>query len=109
MPYDDALAARVRRALRGREDVTERTMFGGLAFMVRGHMCCGVVGEDLVLRLGSDGAEAALGEPHTRPMDFTGRPMKGFVYVAPAGLWSPAALQRWVDGAAAFVASLPAK
>lgn len=84
-------------------------MFGGLAFMIRGHMCCGVIGEDLVLRLGPDGADAALGEPHTRPMDFTGPPMRGFVYVAPAGLGTAAALRRWIDRAAGFVATLPLK
>lgn len=109
MSYDEHLAARVRGALDERDDVVERKMFGGLAFMVAGHMCCGVTGHDLVLRLGADRADAALGEPHTRPMDFTGRPMKGFVYVSPAGLGTAAELRRWIDRATAFVATLPQK
>ena len=64
----------------------EERMFGGLAFMLNGHMCCGIVGDDLVVRTGLDRFEAALFRPHPRPMDFTGRPMRGFVYVSPPGL-----------------------
>ena len=85
MAYDEALAERTRDALTGRESVSERKMFGGLAFMVGGNMACGVIGEDLMVRLEAEDAERALSEKHTRPMDFTGRPMKGFLYVAPAG------------------------
>lgn len=109
MAYDDALAARVSRLLEGRDDVAERKMFGGLAFMVGGHMCCGVIGEDLVVRLGPDGADAALDKPHTRPMDFTGRPLTGFVYVAPPGVRTAAALRGWVQAGLDFVATLPPK
>ncbi len=83
-------------------------MFGGLAFMVDGHMACGVAGEELMLRLGADGAEAALERPHVRPMDFTGRPLTGMVFVAERGLRGPA-LARWVGQAVAFVATLPPK
>jgi TfoX/Sxy family transcriptional regulator of competence genes len=109
MAYDEALADRIRDALAAREDVTEQKMFGGLAFMVSGNMCCGVIGSDAMLRLGEDGADAALDEPHTRPMDFTGRPMKSMVYVAPAGLADGPSVQRWVDRAVAFATSLPPK
>jgi TfoX/Sxy family transcriptional regulator of competence genes len=77
MPYDEDLAARVRDSLRGTPGLTERTMFGGIAFMLNGHMFSGVINDDLVLRLGAEGADEALGKPHTRPMDFTGRPMNG--------------------------------
>jgi len=83
-------------------------MFGGLAFMVGEKMACGVVGEELMVRLGPDGAEAALEEPHVRPMDFTGRPMTGMVFVAPAGLRARA-LDRRVAQAVSFVRTLPAK
>lgn len=83
-------------------------MFGGLAFMVDGHMACGVAGEELMLRLGADGAEAALERPHVRPMDFTGRPLTGMVFVAERGLRGQA-LARWVGQAVAFVATLPPK
>jgi TfoX/Sxy family transcriptional regulator of competence genes len=109
MAYDETLADRMRDALATRDDVTERKMFGGLAFMLAGNMCCGVIGSDAMLRLGEDGADAALDEPHTRPMDFTGRPMKAMVYVAAAGLDGDAAVQRWVDRAVAFAESLPPK
>jgi TfoX/Sxy family transcriptional regulator of competence genes len=108
MAYDEKLADRMRDVLVTEPGVTERKMFGGLAFMVRGHMACGVLGDDLMLRLGADGAESALEQPRVRPMDFTGRPMKGMVFVDPAGLRG-AALRRWVGRAVSFVASLPPK
>jgi len=109
MAYDEFLAGRIRNALTPRDDVEERRMFGGLAFLIRGNMCCGVVDDTLVLRLGEDGAAAALGEPHTRPMDFTGKPMKSMVYVGPAGVALQADLQRWIDRAVDFAATLPPK
>jgi TfoX/Sxy family transcriptional regulator of competence genes len=106
--YDEDLADRVRAVLPPAEAVTERQMFGGLAFMLSGHMFCGVVKDTLMLRLGPDGAERALDRPHVRPMDFTGRPMKGMVFVEPDGL-KGAALRHWVDAAAAFTHTLPPK
>jgi TfoX/Sxy family transcriptional regulator of competence genes len=109
MAYDENLAERVRHVLAGDPDLTERKMFGGVAFMVDGHMCCGIVGNELMLRLGVDGAEAALAKQHVRPMDFTGRPSAGMVYVAPEGLLGRAALRRWVASARSFVATLPPK
>jgi TfoX/Sxy family transcriptional regulator of competence genes len=108
MAYDEDLAARVRAMLSG-PDVVEREMFGGLSFMVDGHMCCGVIGNDLVARLGAAGADAALGEPHTRAMDFTGRPMRGFVFVGAQATADQQTLRRSVDAARNFVATLPAK
>jgi hypothetical protein len=74
-------------------------MFGGLAFMVAGNMCCGVTGSDLMLRLGADGADAALDQPHVRPMDFTGRPLSGIVYVAPQATATGPDLHRWLGSA----------
>jgi TfoX/Sxy family transcriptional regulator of competence genes len=106
--YDEDLASRVRAVLPPAEAVTERQMFGGLAFMLSGHMFCGVVKDTLMLRLGPHGAERALDRPHVRPMDFTGRPMKGMVFVEPDGL-KGAALRRWVEAAAAFTHTLPPK
>jgi hypothetical protein len=108
MAYDEELAARVRDVLGPRADLREQKMFGGLAFMIAEHMAVGIVGNDLMLRLG-DGAGDVLREPHTRPMDFTGRPMKGFVFVAPAGVESDADLGRHVARAVAFAESLPPK
>lgn len=109
MPFDETLAKRVRALLRGTDSLTERQMFGGLAFVVNGHMCCGIVGKDFVVRTGPDEYEAALSQPHARPMDFTGRPMRGFVYVDPPGYRSTRELRAWVQRGLHFVLSLPPK
>ena len=108
MAYDERLAERVRGVLPDPGAVREQKMFGGLAFMVGGHMFCGVLKDELMLRLGPDGAEQALARPHVRPMDFTGRPMKSMVLIGRDGL-KGAALRRWVDNALAFVHDLPPK
>ena len=84
-------------------------MFGGLAFMLNGHMCCGIVGDNFVVRTGPDKFEAALSRPHARPMDFTGRPMRGFVYVAPPGYRLTRDLKSWIHTGIQFVSSLPKK
>lgn len=110
MAYDEDLAARVRHALAAQgSPADEREMFGGIAFMVEGHMCCGIIGDELMLRLGPDRAGEALREEHVRPMDFTGRPMKGYVYVAPGGTESEESLDRWVGLARVFIRELPPK
>jgi TfoX/Sxy family transcriptional regulator of competence genes len=109
MAYDEAVAKRVRTAFGKTPDVAEKRMFGGIAFMVRGNMCCGVIGDRLMLRVGPDGYEAALSLPHARAMDFTGRPMKGMVYVEPAGFASAGGLKAWIARAMEFALSLPAK
>ncbi|HEX2096065.1 MAG TPA: TfoX/Sxy family protein [Solirubrobacterales bacterium] len=109
MAFDEALAERARAALSGRAEVSERRMFGGIAFMVAGNMAVGIVGEDLMVRLGSEDAERALAEPHVRPMDFTGRPMKSMVFVGPQGTASDEDLAGWVDAGADHASSLPAK
>ena len=109
MAYDETLAERARSILRNRSDVTERKMFGGLAFMVRGHMCCGIVGNDLMLRIGESGYQTALERPHVRPMDFTGRPMKGMIYVDAAGLQAASSLKSWLEKGVKFARSLPEK
>lgn len=108
MAYDERLAERVRSELVDEPGLSERKMFGGLAFMLDGHMTCGIVGEELMLRLGAEGADAALDRPHVRPMDFTGRPMTGMVFVASEGLRG-AALRRWVHEGASYVRTLPPK
>ena len=105
MAYDEDLADRVRAVLPPVEAVTERQMFGGLAFMLGGHMFCGVVRDTLMVRLGPEGADRALNLPHVWPMDFTGRPVKGMVFVEPGGLHG-AALGEWVAAAAAFARAL---
>jgi TfoX/Sxy family transcriptional regulator of competence genes len=106
MAYDEDLADRIRDVLAGR-DVREQKMFGGLAFMVGGHMAVGVVGDELMARVGADGEDEALEQPHARPMDFTGRPMTGFVFVEAAGVADDDDVRAWVERALAFVATLP--
>jgi TfoX/Sxy family transcriptional regulator of competence genes len=107
--YDEGLAERLRDALAGEPDITEIKMFGGLCFTVRGNMVCGIVGDDLMLRVGADAHEDALARPHTRVMDFAGRPMVGMIYVAPAGYESDEDLKAWTDRALAYAGALPAK
>jgi TfoX/Sxy family transcriptional regulator of competence genes len=107
--YDEGLAERLRECFADRKDVTEKKMFGGLAFMVSGNMCCGVINDTLMARVGPDRYAAALKRPHARKMDFTGRPMKGLVYVAPEGFESDSDLADWVKLSLDFVATLPAK
>jgi TfoX/Sxy family transcriptional regulator of competence genes len=109
MAYDLGLADRIRVVLGGRCSFSERKMFGGLCFLVNGHMCCGIVKTDLMLRLTPEAATAALREPHTRPMDFTGKPMKSLIYVDAAGVDSDASLERWVHMAERIVQELPGK
>ena len=109
MAYDEELAERIRRALAGRQGVSEKKMFGGIAFMLRGNMCCGIVGDELMVRVGPGRFQEALAEPHARPMDFTGRPMRGMVYVTPEGCRTDEALKRWVEQGLNFAASLPPK
>lgn len=108
MAFDETLAERVRRVLANRSDLSERLMFGGIAFMLGGHMCCGVYQSDLLLRLGPEGAERALEADHVGPMEFTGRPMRGFVTVRPGGLVGDE-LRRWVMLGVEFAGSLPPK
>jgi TfoX/Sxy family transcriptional regulator of competence genes len=109
MAYNEKLAERIRRQLCARADVVERKMFGGLAFIVRGHMCCGVVGDELMVRVGLAGYEAALKEKHAREMDFTGKPLRGMVYVAAPGIASSKQLGKWVGRGLQFALTLPEK
>jgi TfoX/Sxy family transcriptional regulator of competence genes len=109
MAYDEALAERVRRAFGKRRDVVEKKMFGGVAFMVRGHMSCGIMGSSLMVRVDPTREDALLRERGARPMDFTGRPMRGFLYVEPSGIAGASALRKWVGRAVDFAESKPAK
>jgi TfoX/Sxy family transcriptional regulator of competence genes len=109
MAYDEKLADRVRELLASRSEVSERKMFGGIAFMVAGNMACGVLGEDLIVRLGDEDGERALAEDGVRPFDFTGKPMRNIVYVSPERTSDDDGLSEWVDAGADFAASLPPK
>ena len=109
MAYDEKLADRVREIVQEAADPVEQKMFGGVAFMVHGHMTVGVIKENLVLRLGGDEADAALKDPNVRPMDFTGRPMKNFLYVSTKATKAEKDLRKWIGKGLAFVETLPPK
>jgi TfoX/Sxy family transcriptional regulator of competence genes len=109
MAVDKELIERVRKMLRQRNGVSEKRMFGGVAFMLDGNMCCGVTKELLVLRLGEEGVVAALKQPHTREMDFTGKPMKSMAFVDPLGTRADADLDAWIRRGVRFVRALPPK
>ena len=97
MAYDEQLANRIRQAFGTRNDITERRMFGGLAFLCQGRMCCGIVGNDLMVRIPADAVDATMRRQHVRPMDFTGKPLRGFVYVSPPGFRTATALRAWLS------------
>ena len=109
MAYDEDLAERVRAALGGVRRTSEQQMFGGVAFMVAGNMAVGIVGDDLMVRVGADLHHDALTRPHVREMDFTGRPMKGMIYVGPEGVDADEDLSLWVRLGVAYATSLPPK
>jgi TfoX/Sxy family transcriptional regulator of competence genes len=109
MSYDPKVAERIRRLLSGRDDVVEKKMVGGLSFLVNGNMCCGVTGMALMVRVGAEGRERALDEPHVRLMQLGGRALSGFVCVDPAGFAADDALARWVQRGLDLVSGLPAK
>jgi TfoX/Sxy family transcriptional regulator of competence genes len=109
MAYDEQLATRVRRLLARRKDVREQKMFGGIAFMVKGHMACGPMNDTLIVRIGNEAAAKATKEMYVQPMNFTGRVMKSFAVVEAEGLKTDAQLKRWVLMAAKYAASQPPK
>jgi len=106
--YNEELAGRVRETLADRTDIEEKRMFGGLTFMVGGHMCCGVLKNDLVVRIDPGEFDALVAQPHVRPFDFSGRPMQGMVYVDVGALSEPEALRTWVQRGTDYVAAHPA-
>ncbi len=109
MSYDEKLAERIRKVLKATQGVAEKKMFGGLAFMLNGSMFCGVNKDDLVVRVGPERYEAALKAPGARPMDFTGRVLTGYVYVAPAGCQNTRALEKWVRWGLGYASEMPEK
>ena len=109
MAFDEELADRVRDMLSPREGLSERKMFGGIGFMLNGNMACGVLGDDLIVRLDPEDAERALAEEDVRVFDYSGRPMKGWLFVGPAATGSAAGLDGWVEAGADHAASLPPK
>ena len=109
MAYDEKLAKRLSGVFKRRKGASEKKMFGGVAYMLNGHMCCGIVKDMLVVRVGPEAYEEALKEKNVRPMDFTGRPMKGYVYVEPKGIESDDNLKSWTERGMKFVKTLQPK
>lgn len=107
MAYRELLAERVRVALAAKEPYEEKKMFGDVAFLIRGKMVCGIVKDDLLVRVTELRYQAALAGPHCREMNFTGRLMKGFLFVVPEGVDSDKALDAWLDMAVEYVRQLP--
>lgn len=109
MAYDEILADRVGALLKGKRSIIRKKMFGGLCFIVNGNMACGVEKNKLVVRIGPDSYEKFLKQKYVRKMDFTGKPLKGFIYVMPEGLRRSDSLAKWVDRGIQFAQSLPKK
>jgi hypothetical protein len=109
MAYNEALATRVRESFAGQIGLVEKKMFGGLGFMIQGNLACGIIADDLIVRVGPNAYASLVMRPHTRPFDFTSRPMKGWLVVEPAGLVADDDLDYWVSLGATFAGSLPAK
>jgi len=109
MAYDEGVAERLRDLFVDRPGISEKKMFGGLVFMYRGHMLVGILGDSLMARVGPTEYVDALKHPHVREMDFTGKPMKGSVYVDPAGIESDADLSKWIGLCLRFNEPLPPK
>jgi TfoX/Sxy family transcriptional regulator of competence genes len=110
MAYDEDLAHRVRTRLAEQDGITEKAMFGGLAFLLDGNMAVGITSTgELMVRVGADGEGEALADPHARPFDMTGRPMKGWILVERAGIETETELNAWVRQGVEFAHGLPAK
>jgi TfoX/Sxy family transcriptional regulator of competence genes len=109
MAYDEKLAVRIRGILKGRKGVTEKKMFGGVAFLLQDKMFVGIQKDELMARVGPEAHNQAVSQKHARPMDFTGKPMVGFIYVKPAGFKTKAMLEKWVGWCENYVKTLQKK
>lgn len=109
MAYDEQLAERIRTYLKRRKGVEEKRMFGGLCFMLNGHMCCGIDKDRLMVRVLSERYDTLLKKPHAREMDFTGKPLKSFLFISEAGYRTTSSLASWLDEAVECVKSKPPK
>lgn len=109
MTYNKELAEKVEKALGAQKGISARKMFGGMCFLLNGNMCVGVLNDDLVIRCGADAQSKLLDKPYTRPMDFTGKPMKSMIYISPSGWKKNADLKEWIKHGIAFVKTLPKK
>jgi TfoX/Sxy family transcriptional regulator of competence genes len=109
MAYNEGLAQRVRVVLEGKSGLVEKKMFGGVCFLLRGNMACGILNESLIVRIGLEKYEKALKQPHTSKFDITGKPMKGWVMVSSEGHNTDERLSYWIEQGVAFALTLPEK
>ncbi len=109
MPYDEKLAEQIDKALIDKSSITTKKMFGGICYLHKGNMVCGVTKDDFMVRVGPDNYEKALKRNHARTMDFTGKPLKGMVYVSPEGIKTTTTLKSWLEMALKFTSTLPKK
>lgn len=107
MAYNEKLADRLRDKLMAVKKLEEKKMMGGLCFLYKTKMCCGIVKDDLMVRVIEKNYENVLSHPHARPMDFTGRPLKGFIFVAPDGFKKEKDLSFWLTMGIEYVDTLP--
>jgi hypothetical protein len=109
MAYDEGLAQRVREEMEELPGFDEKKMFGGICFLIHGNMACGVLNDEIIVRVGADRYQGSLEMPHTREFDITGRPMKGWVVVSSDDLESDEGLGQWLNKGIDFARSLPPK
>ncbi len=109
MAYDEQLEKRLDSLIVKRNDFHKQKMFGGVGYLLRGNMCFGIWKDQLILRLGEQQASSGLKKQHVKMFDITGRPMKGWLMVEPAGIKTERALKQWVSQAIDFVVQLPRK
>lgn len=109
MAYNEELAERIDKVLERNNTITKKKMFGGLCYLLNGNMLCGINDDNLMARVGPDNYDNALGEKYVKEMVFTGKPLKGMVYVDPDGISSNKNLNKWIDTCIAFVGTLPPK
>lgn len=109
MAYNEGLVERVRLALLAETEIEEKRMFGGVCFLVRGHMVCGVEKSRLMLRVSPEQTDELMARRGAAPMDFTGRVMRGFLYVDSEMIADDDALREWLSHPLRYVATLPPK
>ena len=109
MAYSESSAERIRKRMQKNSGFVEKKMFGGICFLLNGNMACGILNDDIIVRVGKDAYEDCLALPHTRQFDITGRPMTGWVMVSPEGYHSDANLKAWLQKGIDFALSLPPK
>jgi hypothetical protein len=109
MAFDENLAARIRKALARKKGIEPKKTFGGLCYMLNGHMLVGVWKDSMIVRLGLEQEEEALLEPHVRRLDIKRKPMKGWIVVEPEGVQDESQVKEWIRRAVKFVGKMPAK